>query len=168
MTGARRGEVMSMRWAEVDLGTGVWSKPGSTTKQKTDHIVPLSAPARMLLAEIAAQQKRPLPTWVFPSNANPTGHTVTLERGWRTICRTAGIEGLRIHDLRHSFASELISSGASLALVGALLGHSNPVTTHRYAHLHDDPMRAAVERVGATISAVGKPVAPVKQFRRGR
>jgi integrase len=167
MTGARRGEVMSMRWAAVDLGTGVWSKPGSTTKQKTDHVVPLSAPARMLLTEIASAQKRPLGTWVFPSNANATGHTVTLERAWRTICRAADIEELRIHDLRHSFASELISSGASLALVGALLGHSNPTTTARYAHLYDDPMRKAVDTVGAVIAAAGKPTGSVPEFPRG-
>jgi integrase len=157
-----------MRWGDVDLGKGVWTKPGSTTKQKTDHIVPLSAPARMLLTEIATKQKQPLGTWVFPSSGNPTGHTVTIKRAWETICAAAQIEGLRVHDLRHSFASELISSGASLALVGALLGHSNPTTTARYAHMLDDPMRAAVERVGATISAVGKPAAPVEPFRRGR
>jgi site-specific recombinase XerD len=55
--------------------------------------------------------------------------------------------------LRHSFASQLASGGASLPLIGALLGHSNPVTTHRYAHLYDDPQRAAVERVGAEVEA---------------
>jgi site-specific recombinase XerD len=63
---------------------------------------------------------------------------------------------LRVHDLRHSFASQLASQGASLPLIGALLGHSNPVTTHRYAHLFDDPQRAAVERVGVVISNAGK------------
>jgi site-specific recombinase XerD len=79
----------------------------------------------MLLAEIAAKQKKPLGTWVFPSSNNPTGHIVTIERSWATICQAAKIGNLRVHDLRHSFASELVSSGASLALVGALLGHSN-------------------------------------------
>ena len=71
----------------------------------------------------------------------------------RTLCRTAGITGLRIHDLRHSFASQLASAGASLPLIGALLGHSNPTTTARYTHLFDDPQRAAVEKVGAIIAA---------------
>ena len=158
---------MAMRWGDVDLGAGVWSKPASTTKQKQDHIVPLSAPARMLLTEIASKQKQPLGTWVFPSNKNPAGHTLTIERSWATICSAAQIEGLRIHDLRHSFASELVSSGASLALVGALLGHSNPTTTHRYAHLYDDPMRKAVETVGAVIAAAGKPTGSVPVFPRG-
>ncbi|MGO9045725.1 MAG: tyrosine-type recombinase/integrase [Xanthobacteraceae bacterium] len=169
MTGARSAEVMGMRWGDVDLGSGVWSKPASTTKQKQDHIVPLSAPARMLLTEIAAKQKKPLGAWVFPSSNNTTGHTLTIERAWVTICRVASLENLRVHDLRHSFASELVSSGASLALIGALLGHSNPTTTARYAHLYDDPMRKAVETVGATITAAGKPAeTPVEFPRRGR
>ncbi len=144
-----------MRWTDLDLPQGVWTKPASTTKQKADHTAPLSAPARQLLSEIR-QQQTGKHTYVFPSSNNPTGHTVTVERAWATICRTAGITGLRVHDLRHSFASQLASSGASLPLIGALLGHSNPATTHRYAHLFDDPQRAAVERVAAIIDNAGK------------
>jgi integrase len=170
MTGARSGEVFAMRWGNIDLGDdqkkATWSKAASTTKQQQDHTVPLSAPVRMLLTEIAAKQKKPLGTFVFPSNGNPTGRIVTIKQAWKTICENAGIEGLRIHDLRHSFASELISSGASLALVGALLGHSNPSTTARYAHMFDDPMRKAVETVGAVITAAGKPTAAVPELPR--
>jgi integrase len=167
LSGARSGEVMAMRWKDIDMEKGVWSKPASATKQKQAHEVPLSAPAKELLVKIAEKQPAST-TWVFPSSRNPTGHVVTLKRAWRTICKAAQIEEkLRIHDLRHSFASELVSGGASLPLIGALLGHSSPVTTARYSHLYADPLRAAVERVGATIDAVGKPVAPVKPFRRG-
>jgi len=72
------------------------------------------------------------------------------------ICKAADITGLRVHDLRHSFASQLASGGASLPLIGALLGHSSPSTTHRYSHLFDDPMRQAVEKVGAVIVNAGK------------
>jgi integrase len=82
---------------------------------------------------------------------------VEIKKTWANICRRAGISGLRIHDLRHSFAAELASGGASLPLIGALLGHSNPLTTARYAHLFQDPQRAAVERVGAAITAAGSP-----------
>ena len=98
------------------------------------------------------------------------GHVVEVKKAWRAITKAAGITGLRIHDLRHSFASQLASGGASLPLIGALLGHSNPTTTHRYAHLFDDPQRAAVERVGAVIAAAGQPAEqpPVKLPRRGR
>jgi integrase len=172
LSGARRGEVLAMRWADVDLTEGIWSKPPSSTKQKEHHQVPLSAPARQLLSELSKQpagKRQVLPTYVFPG-AGGSGHRVEIKTPWRHICKAAGITGLRIHDLRHSFASQLVSGGASLPLIGALLGHSNPATTHRYAHLFDDPQRAAVERVGAVITAAGKPAPapPVTLKGRGR
>jgi integrase len=182
LTGARRGEVLAMRWADLELSKkdkdgnfiGTWSKPASSTKQNEDHEVPLSAPARMLLTEIrdaysAKHPRRPLPTFVFPSDSD-SGHVVEIKRAWRTICKAAGISGLRVHDLRHSFASQLASAGASLPLIGALLGHSNPTTTHRYAHLFVDPQRAAVEKVATIIGAAGKADAPEPTpfKRRGR
>ena len=150
LTGARRGEVLSMRWADLTLAKdkGVWTKLGSTTKQKTDHIVPLSAPACQLLTKIKKRGE-----FVFPSTDNASGHIIEIKNGWAALCERAGIEGLRVHDLRHSFASQLVSSGASLPLIGALLGHSNPNTTARYSHLFDDPQRAAVEKVGAIVDA---------------
>jgi integrase len=174
LTGARRGEVLGMEWGALDLVAGNWTKAGSTTKQKTDHIVPLSAPARQLLTEMRDEYmrlhpKKPLPQYVFPGSGD-TGHVVEVKKAWRAITKAARITRLRIHDLRHSFASQLASGGASLPLIGALLGHSNPTTTHRYAHLFDDPQRAAVERVGAVITAAGKPSSqePVQLPRGGR
>jgi integrase len=165
MTGARRGEVLSMRWDDVEDGT--WSKPPSSTKQKEHHQVPLSAPALQLLADIRKRQ-RPRTDFVFPSHGT-SGHRVELKKDWAALCKAAGIEGLRIHDLRHSYASQLVSGGASLPLIGALLGHSNPTTTARYAHLFRDPLRAATEKVGAVIIAAGQPAKPVlKLKRRGR
>lgn len=163
LSGCRVGEARSMRWADLDLAAGVWTKPGSTTKQRTDHVVPLSAPLRQLLSDIRAEQaaahpRRPLGEWVFPSDRGAAaGHRVTIKRDWAQLCRAAGITGLRVHDLRHSFASQLASSGHSLPLIGALLGHSNPNTTARYSRLFDDPMRAAVDSVGAIIENAGKP-----------
>jgi integrase len=167
LTGARRGEVFAMRWADVDLTEGTWTKPGSTTKQKTEHIAPLSAPARQLLAEIAAKQKKPLGEYVFPGDS-ATGHAVELKRAWKALSKAAGITGLRVHDLRHSFASQLVSGGASLPLIGALLGHSNPSTTARYAHMFSDPQRAAVEKVGAIVNAAGEPATEPTPLRRPR
>ena len=171
LTGARRGEVLTMRWADVDLVEGTWSKPPSSTKQREHHQAPLSAPARQLLSEIREQQackRHAVGEYVFPGNGG-AGHVVEIKRAWRQLCEAAAITGLRIHDLRHSFASQLVSGGASLPLIGALLGHSNPATTHRYAHLFDDPQRAAVERVGAVITAAGKgePAEPTP-IKRGR
>jgi integrase len=167
LTGARRGEVLSLRWADIDLTTGIWSKPASSTKQNRPHEVPLNAPARQILARIRHEQigkhHRQLPEHVFPG-AGATGHIVEVKRAWRAICRSAGLVDLRVHDLRHSFASEIASGGGSLPLIGALLGHSNPQTTSRYAHLYLSPMRQATERVGSTFmaaSADAPPPAPI-------
>jgi integrase len=164
LTGARRGEVLAARWADIDLTEGNWSKLPSSTKQKEHHQAPLSAPARQLLSEIREAQltqRKVLGQFVFPG-AGDTGHVVEVKKAWASICKSAGISGLRIHDLRHSFASQLASGGASLPLIGALLGHSNPTTTARYAHLLDNPQRAAVERVGAVIAAAGQSAEVVK------
>jgi integrase len=150
LTGARRGEVLAMRWPDVDLEKGVWVKPGSTTKQRTTHIVPLNAPARQLL--VKRTRTRTDCEYVFPSRRK--GHRIDVRADWVRVCKTAKITGLRIHDLRHGFASQLANSGASLQLIGALLGHSNVATTARYSHLLDSSLREATERVGALVSRV--------------
>jgi site-specific recombinase XerD len=92
---------------------------------------------------------------VFPGPGE-RGHQTDIKKGWASLCKAAKITGLRTHDLRHSFASFLVSGGASLPLIGALLGHSNPTTTARYTHLFDDPLRAAVKKVGGIIGAASK------------
>jgi len=152
LTGCRSGEAMAMRWDDVELARGVWTKPGSTTKQKATHIVPLSAPVKQLLARLRQETNSP---WVFPADSKP-GHRVTVQKSWLAICKSARITGLRIHDLRHSFASLAVNQGASLPLIGALLGHASPTTTARYAHLFDDPQREAVERVGKLLAVGGR------------
>jgi integrase len=163
LTGARKGEVLSMRWSDIDLKGGTWSKSAAMTKQRREHHVPLSAPARAVLAKRLAEQAGG--AFVFPGDRNGGngGHITDITRPWEKVCKAAGLKDLRLHDLRHSFASELVSSGASLPLIGALLGHSNPTTTARYSHLYDSPLKAAVERVGAVIANAGKDntVAPV-------
>jgi integrase len=147
LTGARRGEVFNMRWADLDLETGVWVKPSAHTKQKKTHRVPLSAPARQLLASIARTSE-----YVFPGRYS--GRRIEIHGNWREICDAAKLEGVRVHDLRHSYASILASAGLSLPVIGALLGHTQAQTTARYAHLFDDPLRAATERVGAIVAPV--------------
>jgi integrase len=151
LTGCRSGEAMSMRWDNLELARGVWTKPGSTTKQRTAHVVPLSAPVKQLLTRLRQQTNSP---WVFPADSAP-GHRVTVQKSWLAICKVARIAGLRIHDLRHSFASLAVNQGASLPLIGALLGHASPVTTARYAHLFDDPQRATVEQIGKLVTGEG-------------
>jgi integrase len=151
LTGARKGEALSARWQDIDLVAGTWTKPAHSTKQKTAHRVPLSGAARRLLADIYERQDADQ-EWVFPGRV---GHLSRIDNQWALIRKAAGIPEVRIHDLRHTYASLLASSGQSLPIIGALLGHTNPATTHRYAHLFDDPLRKATESVGAIVSREG-------------
>lgn len=164
LTGARRGEVFIMRWTDLDLEEGVWTKPGATTKQATLHRVPLSAPARQLLAGLrrAADDDA---DFVFPSRAG--GHRVDIKKTWFALCKAAKITGAKVHDLRHTYASVLVSSGHSLPIIGRLLGHTQTQTTQRYSHLQDDPLRLATERAGAIMTGKGKG-GSVVPLRRGR
>lgn len=164
LTGARRGEAFSMTWDQVDFETGVWTKPSSHTKQKQEHAVPLSAPALALLSRIKENAAGP---YVFPGRV-PDAPLTDVKHSWRAICKAANIEGLRVHDLRHSYASFLVSAGLSLPVVGALLGHTQPGTTARYAHLLDEPLRVATEHVGAIVAGAGKPGAEVVPLRRDK
>jgi integrase len=148
LTGARSGEVLTATWEQIDLDAGTWTKPSSHTKQKHEHRIPLSAPTRQLLAGIARTDDR-----VFPGLGQ-------IRDDWAAICRKAGLEGVRVHDLRHTHASILASAGLSLPIIGSLLGHTQPGTTARYAHLFDDPLRAATEKVGTIVTAAaGGPAA---------
>ena len=172
LTGARRGEVQAARWDGFDLTGGTWTKPGATTKQKTEHRVPISGPARQLLVDLRAEaestakkQKRELSPFVFPSHGE-TGHRVELKKNWGELRKAAQLGDARIHDLRHTFASTLAGAGFSLPLIGALLGHTQAQTTARYSHLMDDPMRAATERVGAIVS--GAPSAEIVPMKGAR
>ena len=151
LTGARRSEVLKADWSQFDLEVGVWVKPGATTKTKTEHRVPLSAPALQLLTDMNAVRKNEL---VFPGNI-PDQPLKDIKRTWASICRAAGLEGVRLHDLRHTYASLLASSGVSLPIIAKLLGHTKVSTTMRYAKLYDDPLREATERVGAVVASKG-------------
>jgi integrase len=159
LTGARRSEALSATWEQIDLEAGTWTKPAAYTKQKREHVVQLSAPAQMLLSGI--RRAAPAEHFVFPSHKS---HLTELKASWAAICRAADLRGVRLHDLRHSFASIAASSGASLPLIGGLLGHTQPSTTARYAHLFDEAQRAVAERVGAVITGTGSAeVVPLKK-----
>ena len=143
LTGARIGEILSAKWVDFDLDRGVWTKPSHHTKQKITEHLPLSGVAKELLIT----NRRSINSnsdFIFPGQ-QPDKPIVDLKRFWRSIMKSAQIEDYRIHDNRHTHASQLVSSGMSLAIVGRLLGHTNPTTTQRYAHLADDPLREAAE-----------------------
>jgi integrase len=152
LTGARIGEVLSARWVDVDLVRGIWTKPSHHTKQKRTEHVPLSAAALALLTEMrtrASEDEQHL----FPGDA-PGKHLQDIKKFWRGMTERAGLADYRLHDNRHTHASHLVSSGLTLEIVGRLLGHTNPLTTKRYAHLADDPLRAAAERFGSKMTAL--------------
>jgi integrase len=160
LTGARRGELLAAKWGDVDLETGVWVKPGATTKQATTHRVPLSEVACRLLAEMRAQADDDA-EWIFPARGG--GHRPHINEAWNELRKAAGIPDAHLHDLRHTYASVLASAGLSLPIIGALLGHSTPVTTARYSHLLDDVQRAATERASAVLSgAAPADIVPLK------
>lgn len=183
LTGSRKSEVLKMRWTEIDFATATWTKPSAHTKQKRQERVPLSPPALSLLQRIKESQASKAIVFVFPGDSEE-GNLTDIKKTWQKVCLDAGLyvehpkttkagkplldhDGqpvivkqptARIHDLRHTFASHLVSSGRSLPLVGRLLGHTQPATTARYAHLADDPLREAVGAFG--VIAGRSPTAP--------
>ena len=146
LTGARTGEVLALRWQDIDIAAGLLRLPDSKTGQKTVYI---GAAARTLLNDWPRHAGS---DYVFPAES-VTGHRVNLHDAWELIRTRAQLADVRLHDLRHSWASVGASSGQSLPIIGALLGHSQPATTQRYAHLMDDPLRAAADQTDATIAA---------------
>jgi integrase len=164
LTGARRGELLAAKWADINLDgdASTWTKPGATTKQKSAHNVPLSKAASMLLADMRAQADEDA-VYIFPARGG--GHRPHVNEAWITVRTAAKLDGVRLHDLRHTFASIGASSGLSLPMIGALLGHSTPVTTARYMHLFDDPLRAATERIAAVVTGKAAEIIAFKQRR---
>lgn len=161
LTGARKGEVLGARWDDIDLERATWTKPAALTKQRSEHVVPLSAPTRQLLAEM---RESTTGDFLFPGR-DPEKPLTDIKTSWARICKAADLEGVRLHDIRHTYASILASAGLSLPVIGALLGHTQPATTQRYAHLFDDPLRQAAERVGAIVTGAGKEGATVVRLR---
>jgi integrase len=146
-TGCRRGEVLNLKWSEVDLDRNLIRLEDSKTGPK---IVPLNSAAREV---IAAQAGVPDNPYVFPGT-KPGRPLHDIKGPWDHIRQRAGLEGVRLHDLRHNFASFAAAGGLSLHMIGRLLGHRTPLTTARYADLADDPARRASEKVGGVLSTL--------------
>jgi integrase len=143
LTGARLREVMCAQWSEIDWGRGVLRVPAERGKTGAAEVRLSDRAVEVLRAlEAAAGGGR----WVIPGE---TGERplVGYRRMWLALLEEAGVADLRVHDLRHTFASYSLSGGQTLGTVGQLLGHRSTQTTSRYAHLVDDAARAAVERV---------------------
>jgi integrase len=145
-TGARLREILTAKWSQFDRDRGVLFLDDSKTGRKTIY---LSGAAMEILAVLPRIYGCPY----IVAGANAGSPRSDLKKPWASICRAAGLEGVRIHDLRHSFAS--VGAGASLGLpiIGKLMGHNQAATTHRYAHLDVDPLRRAVDAIGETLVA---------------
>jgi len=160
-TGARLGEILGLRWDWIDLDAGLIRLPDSKTGAKPIY---LNAPAREVLAKLPRVAGNPHVIVGVKAGAA----MVNLQKPWRRIRDAAALADVRIHDLRHSFASVGAGVGEGLPIIGKLLGHRHTATTARYAHLSADPIRAANEKIGARIVAAlaGNKSAPVVPLRR--
>nr|WP_269516746.1 site-specific integrase [Candidatus Paracaedibacter acanthamoebae] len=154
LTGARKGEVLNATWDQFDLGKGIWTKPSHLTKQKKKEYLPLSEKALSVLDEI---QKFKAPDSPYLFSGRVAGEPLKeVKTFWKNIIKKAELENVRIHDLRHTHAAHLVSSGLSLSIVGNLLGHTQAITMQRYAHLADEPLRQAAELFGSKITKTSK------------
>ena len=147
LTGCRKSEILSLRWEHVDLERGCLRLPDSKTGPK---VVPLAAAAMELLGQLPRAS-----VYVLPATKS-TGHYTGLQKEWERLRDRAGLTALRLHDLRHSFASFAVADGHGLFLVGKVLGHKQARTTEGYAHLAADPLRAVADATAARIAAAMK------------
>lgn len=146
LTGARKNEILTLQWKWVDFERKLLILPDSKTGAK---VIPLADSAVDVLKNISREQDS---DFVFPGRSS-RGHLVGLQKIWERIRERAGLQTLRLHDLRHHFLSVGASSGESLYILGKLAGHKRPETTQRYAHLADDPVRQSANRIASTIEA---------------
>ena len=150
LTGCRRSEILGLQWQHVDFDRRCLRLPDSKTGAK---VVFLNAPALEILKTLPHVEQNP---YVI-AGARKDGPLIGIDKIWFRIRKNAGLQNVRLHDLRHSFASVGAVGGISLPIIGALLGHKHTTTTARYAHLSADPLRAANEAVGAQIAAAMMP-----------
>ena len=170
VTGCRKSEIMKMKRAWVDFEGGRLRLPDSKTGAR---VITLAAPA---LAILARQEPKPGNPYMFPGARGEGGHATGLQRAWELtraratrdarkaavakglpVERAANLMNVRLHDLRHTFASVAVADGTSLLMVGKVLGHRQARTTEIYAHLADDPIRKVKERTAAKIAALMAP-----------
>ena len=147
LTGCRLSEIQKLKWEHVELDAGELRLPDTKTGAKVVH---LGEPAIAVLRGIGRQKDNP---WVI-AGRKPGSHLTDLQHPWRRIRERAGLNDVRIHDLRHSFASGGLLVGEGLPMIGKLLGHTQVQTTARYAHLANDPVKSAANRIASRIAEV--------------
>ena len=146
LTGCRLSEIQKLRWEHVDLDAGELHLPDTKTGGRA---VPLAPSAVRLLQTLPRDEDNP---WVI-AGKRPDSHLTDLQHPWRRVRARADLEDVRIHDLRHSFASRALALGEGLPMIGKLLGHTQVQTTARYAHLARDTVKASAARIGDSIDS---------------
>ena len=146
LTGCRKNEILTLRWRDVDLDAGELALADAKTGPRAVPLPPLAA--RLL----AALPRKPGNPWVVPGH-KPGTHIRDIDGAWQTLRARAGLKGVRLHDLRHSYASRALALGESLPMIGKLLGHSQVETTARYAHLARGSVHEAAARIADSIAA---------------
>jgi len=149
MTGCRLNEILTLRWDDLDMEGQCLRLPETKTGAK---VVQLSAPALEVLSKIERRDDNP---YVIVGKKLGS-HLVNAQKPWRHIRAHAGLDDVRLHDLRHTFASVAAGLGEGLPMIGKLLGHTQAATTHRYAHLASDPVKQSAERIGAAVAGMLK------------
>ena len=164
LTGMRRSEVLSLDWSMVDFRHRCLRLPDSKTGRR---VVPIGSPVLAILGELREQRTDHSPI-VLLSQRGTRIQPASLTRAWGMIRKRAGLHDVRLHDLRHSAASDAIMNGVPLAVVGKILGHSQPSTTARYAHIADDVLARAVETMSVSIASCTPEAVQKRTRRRGK
>lgn len=161
LTGCRKSEILGARWRDVDEERGILRLEDAKAGARDVHLNP---PARAVLDALPRASE-----WIIPGRVHGA-RLVNLSKPWQRIRTAAGLEDVRLHDLRHTHASVGVSGGTSLHVLGGLLGHRQPRTTARYGHIQDDPLRRASDAIGARLTAAleGKPDADVIALPRAK
>lgn len=164
LTGCRPSEAMLATWDQFEAEAGFWVKPSAHVKRGKTDKVPLNPAALELIGRLSKGRERGA-TWVFPGQ-RPGEPLRQLWHVWHYVRDAAKLgDDARLYDLRHTFASVGAGGGLSLPIIGRLLGHTQARTTQRYAHLADDPVREATEKIGKIIvgaGQIGAKVVPMK------
>ncbi len=147
-TGCRVSEIITLKWADVDLAKARITLKQHKTDQYGDKIIPLNKPALEIIKTLPRSDANP---YVIVGRMEGE-HLINIQKPWRRVRNAAGLEDVRLHDLRHSFASFAVGAGIPLALIGGLLGHRSVQTTARYAHLANGPLKQATHVVGGLLT----------------
>lgn len=165
-TGARRANVQAMAWRDVDLEAALWTIPAKQFKNGEPFRAVLAEPALAILAKRKNTSRGEGSPFVFPAHSK-TGHIVEPRKAWSKLLKRAGLEGLRLHDLRRTLGSWQAATGSSLQVIGKTLGHKDTATTAIYSRLNLDPVRASVGVATEAMLAASRKESPNGKENRG-